>query len=404
MREINPWVFAAVAVAAGWASGADWAQFRGTTSNPVVEAELPSEWAPDGQENVAWTADLPGRGPSSPIVVGDRVIVTSSSGVKQDRLHVLCYDADSGKQLWHRQFWATGRTLCHPSSANAAPTPASDGERIFAFYSSNDLICLDLDGNLQWYRGLAFDYPKAGNDVGMSSSPIVIGETVVVQVENQGDSFAAGIDAKTGENRWRIQRKARANWASPVAFATDSGSDVVLLQDTGSLTAVDAKTGNKLWDVEVDASSITSPTVSADALYVTDDGLSAFKLKGTSRPEKRWTASRLKSGPGSPVAADGKVYVVNRSGVLNCGSAENGETLWQLRLKGTCWATPVLASGKLFCPCDKGVMLVVDTSGDKGKVVSEVDFGGRLQGTPAIADDALFVRTDERLWKITAKK
>ena len=202
--------------ATSWAG--DWPQFRGPQSNSVTDdAQPPATWN-DG-ENIAWKVDLPGRGPSSPIVVGDRVIVTCSSGVNQDRLHVLCFDAGAGKQLWERQFWATGRTLSHPSSANAAPTPASDGDSIFAFFSSNDLICLDLEGNLKWLRGLAYDFPKAGNDVGMSSSPLVIGDTVVAQVECQGDSFVTGVDKKTGEPLWRIERPREASWASPVAVA-----------------------------------------------------------------------------------------------------------------------------------------------------------------------------------------
>ena len=87
---------------------------------------------------------------------------------------------------WERQFWATGRTMCHPTSSVAANTPSSDGKRIYAFFSSNDLACLDLAGNLLWYRGLTHDFPTAVNDVGMSASPIVLGDTVVVQVENKG--------------------------------------------------------------------------------------------------------------------------------------------------------------------------------------------------------------------------
>ena len=171
------------------------------------DAAPPANWT--ATENVAWKVDLPGRGPSSPIVVGKKIVVTCSSGVKQDRLHVLCFDAATGNRLWERQFWATGRTLSHPSSANAAPTPASDGELIFAFFSSNDLVCLDLDGNLKWLRGLAYDFPRAGNDVGMSASPTVVGDVVIAQVECQGDSFATGIDKRTGESRWRISRRAR---------------------------------------------------------------------------------------------------------------------------------------------------------------------------------------------------
>ncbi|MBC7854226.1 MAG: PQQ-binding-like beta-propeller repeat protein, partial [Pirellulaceae bacterium] len=143
-------------------TAADWLQFRGTDQTSLApDSTLPLKF--EATKNLAWKAPLVGRGTGGPIVVGDRIYLTASSGaVKDDHLHVLAYDAKSGKQLWKREFWATGRCFHHPTMATATPTPASDGQRIFAFYSSNDLVCLDLDGNLLWYRGLAHDYPKAG--------------------------------------------------------------------------------------------------------------------------------------------------------------------------------------------------------------------------------------------------
>src|SRR5262245_41689448 len=236
-----------ITASAAAAGASDWLAFRGSDSNSATRgAQPPAEWSE--AHNVAWKASLPGRGPSSPIVVGSRVVVTCSSGVQQDRLHVVCFDAEEGKQLWERQFWATGRTLSHPASANAAPTPASDGKLIFAFYSSNDLACLDLDGNLKWFRGLAHDFPKAGNDVGMSSSPVVVGNVVIAQVECQGDSFATGIDTRTGETRWRIARPREASWASPIIVrGADAKSDAVLLQSPSQLSAHDPQSGRELW-------------------------------------------------------------------------------------------------------------------------------------------------------------
>ena len=153
----------------GYIVASDWPQFRGPGATGTGDSQdLPVSWS-DGQD-IAWKLDLPGRGVSSPIVVSDRVIVTASSGYRQDRLHVLCFDARDGRKLWERQFWATGRTMCHPKTCMAAPTPASDGRRIFAFYSTNDLFSLDLDGNLLWLRGLTHDYPNASNSMGMASS------------------------------------------------------------------------------------------------------------------------------------------------------------------------------------------------------------------------------------------
>ena len=167
----------------GTLSAQDWTSFLGPGAASVADAVLPK--VIDDDANVAWKIPMPGKGASSPIVVGDNVIVTCSGGLgdNQDEIMVVCVDKKSGKQKWEQKFWATGRCFCHPLSANAAPTPTTDGERIFAFYSSNDIACLDMDGNLLWYRGLAADHPKAGNDVGMSSSPVVVDGVVICQVE-----------------------------------------------------------------------------------------------------------------------------------------------------------------------------------------------------------------------------
>ena len=125
----------ALACIASTVTAADWLQFRGSENRSTASGEsLPTEIS--SEKNVTWKSPLVGKGVSGPIVVGKKVFVTASSGpVVQDRLHVLCFDADSGKQLWHRQFLATGRCFHHPTSANAAPTPASDGQRVYAFFS-----------------------------------------------------------------------------------------------------------------------------------------------------------------------------------------------------------------------------------------------------------------------------
>lgn len=171
--------FAAFTTRAG-----DWRQFRGPQGTGVSdEANLPTVL--DAKKNIAWKIPLPGRGLSSPIIVGDRIFVTCSSGARQERLHVICFNAKDGTKRWERQFWATGRTICHEKISVAAPTPASDGERIFAIFSSSDLICLDLDGNLLWLRGLMRDYPNASNSLGLSSSPVVADGTLVTQVERR---------------------------------------------------------------------------------------------------------------------------------------------------------------------------------------------------------------------------
>jgi outer membrane protein assembly factor BamB len=400
MRQVT--ICLLTTIAAAIFCGADWLQFRGPNGASVSrDAAPPDKWSET--ENLAWKSDLPGRAVSGPIVVKGRVFLTSSSGENQDRLHILCFDTNSGDEVWHREMWATGRTLTHPFSAVAAPTPASDGQRVFAFFSSNDLACFDLDGNLLWFRGLAFDYPKTGNDIGMASSPVVAGETVVVLLENQGDAFAAGIDTATGETRWRVERDHSANWASPIALpGKRDGRDVVVLQGRSGLTAHDAMSGEELWNYELPCSTTPSVAVSEDKIFVPANGLTVLNLPSTaSVPSLAWDSNQLNPSPASPIIAGDRVYTVNNSGVIACGDIETGKRLWQLRVGGRYWSTPVVAGNRMFCMNAEGAVKVVDISG-KGKIVSENEFGEPIKGTAAIVDGALYVRSDGHLWKIAS--
>jgi outer membrane protein assembly factor BamB len=338
-------------------------------------------------------------------VVAGRVIVTCSSGVKQDRLHVLCFDVKDGKRLWERQFWATGRTLSHPASANAACTPASNGKLIFAFYSSNDMACLDLDGNLKWFRGLAYDYPQAGNDVGMSSSPLVVGDVVVAQVECQGDSFAAGLDVQTGESRWRIERPHEASWSSPTLLpGATPDEDVVLLQSPKGLTAHDPASGRKLWSYDVACDGISSPVAGDGIVYVASKGITALRPTGLAQPDLVWNVAGLQPGAASTVLDQGRLYMVNRSGVLVCASAADGQSFWKTRLQGEFWGTPALVGNRLYCVAQNGAGQVVEISpdGKRGEIVGRGQLDGTIQCSPAIADGALYLRSDHHLWKIAA--
>ncbi|MEX1041725.1 MAG: PQQ-binding-like beta-propeller repeat protein [Pirellulaceae bacterium] len=386
-------------------AGADWLEFRGPNgSGAAPEAKLPTEWSAEGK-NVAWKAELPGRGPASPIVVGDRVIVTGSSGATQQVMHVVCFAVSDGKKLWERKFWATGRPYSHQQSSNAAPTPVSDGESVVAFFSSNDLVCLDLDGNLKWFRGLAYDHPKTGNDVGMASSPVIADNTVILQVENQGDSFATGLDLSNGETRWLIPRLEQANWASPVVIPSKEGaSSVAILQNSKGLDGVDAYSGEVLWTMKTGASTISSSSSTPDQLFVPAGGLTVLDVSNPrEEPPIAWEANKLSLGSVSPVLHNGKVYTINRVGVLNCANAEDGEIAWSSRLKGPFWASPVLAGKYLYCASFEGVVQVVDVESKKGEIVSTIEMGEQIQATPAIAGNALYLRSDTHLWKIAAE-
>lgn len=381
--------------------GADWLQFRGPDATCVAPGQgFPTKL---DETSIAWTVDLPGKGVSSPIVVGDRVIVTAGSGVDQDRLHVLAYSTKTGELDWERTFWATGRTQTHRSIGVAAPSPASDGKRIFAFYSSNDMACLDLEGNLLWYRGIGHDFPNASNSLGMSSSPIVVGETVVTMVESDAEAFTVGLDASDGTPKWRIDRPRKANWSSPGVLRTKDAAFAIVGGSKG-YSAIDPATGNVAWTWGDSGSTIPSATSADGLVFVPVGGVTALDPKqlkdGT--PESLWEAGQLRPSTASPVVNDGNVYVVAGNGVLTAADAKSGAILWRTRLEGKSGssATPIVADGHVYVVDKDGLVQIVEIGDDEGTITGTLALGESIQATPAAANGALFVRGDGKLWKI----
>jgi outer membrane protein assembly factor BamB len=383
----------------GQTQAGNWPQFRGPDGSGVANEKLPTNL---GKQHIKWEIDIPGRGLSSPVIQGDKVFLSAASGPDQSRLHVICLNAKSGTKVWERQFWATGRTMTHPKTCVAAPTPVVSGNRLFVLYSSNDLICLDLDGNLQWLRGLTLDYPNASNSLGMSSSPVVVDGVLVVQVENDSESFAAGINIRTGENLWKLDRPKAANWTSPTA-AMSGGKPVAILQSSKGIHAVNPHNGEEVWYFRGGASTIPSSTLGPDGtLYVPSKGITALQPGSEKRDVKElWVSGRLKPGTSSPLILGNRIFTMNSSGVLTCGDTGNGDRLWQIRMEGKKFsATPLASNDHIYAINEAGVLQVVEYQGEEGKVISTLELGEVVLSTPSIADNAIFVRSDGHLWRI----
>ena len=376
------------------ALAADWLQFRGP-NGAGVSAESKT---PGPQVKVAWTADLPGRGLSSPIVVGDKVFVTCASGPEQQNLHVFRFDAKTGKTIWERVMRATGRTMTQSKTCVAAPTPCSDGKLIFAHYSSNDLFAFDLDGNLQWLRGLTYDYSNASNSLGMAQSLSVIDGTLVVQSENDSESFAAGIDTATGVNKWKIDRPKAANWTTALHVKA-GGRQIVTLQSSKGILGIEPDTGREVWNYADGASTIPSSATSDRIIYAVSHGITALQPDGNSISQL-WRNEKLNPGTASPLVIGDAIYVVNGAGVLIRASLKNGDEAWKLRLKGPFSGSPVAAGKYIYIAGERGDFQVVDTTAKEGEIVNTVELKESILSTPAISGGAVYIRSDGKLWKL----
>ncbi len=385
----------------GSASASDWLQFRGPEGKAVApENAGPFPRTLDPGASIAWRADLPGRGLGSPIVVGDQVFVTAASGPEQDVLHVLCFDAKSGELRWERRFWATGRTMTHGKTNVAAPTPCSDGQRVFAYFSSNDVLCLDLEGTVLWLRGLTLDYANASNSLGLASSPVVADGTLIVQSENDSESFTAGLSVEDGRNLWKLERPKAANWTSPILVGGPSWT--VALQSSRGLLGVDPASGATRWEYAAGASTIPSSVAAPDGtVYVPSFGITALRPEqGTVQPTQLWRNEQIGPGTGSPIVMGDRVYVINRAGVLSASDRFSGERLWRVRLEGPFSGSPVGWNETLYVVSERGLLQVVDVSGEEGQTIATLDLGTEVLCTPALAANAVFLRNDAALWKV----
>ena len=272
-------------------------------------------------------------------------------------------------------------------------------KHIAAIFSSNDIVCLDLDGNLLWFRGLGRDYPNASNNLGMSSSLLIVEGVVVAQVESDSDAFVAGLDARTGVNRWKLDRLRKANWSSPVILKGARAS--VALQSSKGVTVVEPATGKTLWEYAEGTSSIPSSTTANGLLFVPSRGITALQPGAAGEsPKQLWRSSQLRPGTASPVVSAGKIFALSDSGVLTCGDVSTGNRLWQIRLKGEFSSTPLAVGEFLYCVNEKGLVQVVDFSKAEGEIIAELDLAEKTLSTPSIADGAIYFRSTAHLWKL----
>jgi outer membrane protein assembly factor BamB len=381
----------------------DWPQFRGPGGTGVsAETGLPVRWS--ATQNIRWKVDLPGRGLSNPVIARGRLFLTACSGPEQQRLHVLCFEAATGKLLWQRKFRATGTTLCHDKTCMAAPTPVTDGLHVYALFASGDLVGLDRDGNLLWVRSLTGDYPTVGNNVGMAASPIIWQDVLIVPLENAGESYGLGIDTRTGRNRWKVQRPRGINWVTPLLYQIGTRVEVVF-QTGQELTAYDPATGAKLWSLAgKPLSTIPSPTFGAGLILTPGSKFLAVRPGAVSEGVRvSWEARKLPTSYCSPLCYKDRIYTVSGQGIVFCADVATGKPFWDVRLQGQFAASPLAAGGKIYVANEEGTTTVLAAGGDKAEVLAMNALPDVILASPAAAQGALYLRSDRHLYCIAHK-
>lgn len=411
----------------------DWPQFRGPHANGVAtEGTPPSEW--DSETNVAWKVSIPGRAWSAPIVWNDKVFVTTAveiyeGGRKHDggnrdpiklRCELHCLDLGTGSTLWQKVAKETKPSITtHYENTFASETPATDGERVIAYFGMTGIFCYGLEGNLIWEKDLG-TFQIYGN-WGTASSPVIYGDHVFVQVDSEQDSFLLALNKRTGEQVWRIPRDEGSGWASPIIWKNSHRTELVV----GGLTtrSHDPETGDLLWQLEmIGGRSHSSPTAMGDLLVVGNEerankgagtgGIFAVRAGASgditlprgklSNEGVVWAHPADGTEVSSPLIHAGFVYILTRhGGIVTCYDAESGEKIYRKRLPGSraFWASPLAYDGKVFFPDDTGTTHVL-SPGREFKLLGANKISDRFWASSAIAGNSLLLRGEKALYCI----
>jgi outer membrane protein assembly factor BamB len=410
-----------------------WPQWRGPFATGVSRsATPPAEWSETN--NIRWKVEIPGRGSSSPVVWGDRMFVLSAVPIGLDaasahaprgavrprdryRFTVLAIDRRTGKTIWER----TAREeqpheATHGDNGTYASSSAiTDGQRVYAWFESQGMFVYDMDGKLLWSKDLGDK--KMRNQFGEGSTPALAGDRLVIVWDQitPGASFVAALDASDGRELWRVPRDEIDTWATPLVVEHD-GRRQAVVPGKNKIRSYDLENGSIVWESQgVTMNPIPSPVFGDGLVFVTSgfqgNNLKAIRLgsaKGdiTGTDSIVWTLDRDTPYVPSPLLYDGILYLLKtNSGILSAFDAKSGTPHYQLqRLEGIpeVFASPVGASGRVYIAGRDGVVLVI-RNGKTYEVLASNKLDDGFDASPALADDAIYLRGYRNLYAIAAK-
>jgi outer membrane protein assembly factor BamB len=422
-------------------SAENWPNWRGPTSTGISpETGLPVKWS--DTEGIAWKAPIRGLGISSPIVWGDRVIVTSqigtgiarsgprlfqggdaaeageralggaATGVVSTRsattsFLVTAFDRNNGRQLWEYEAAAEGNLPeVHEKHNLATPSPVTDGQRIYALFGTGQLVALDMSGKLAWKRNLT-EHGAFNLQWGHGGSPIVYKDMVILQVYHGGPaSYLLAVDSATGANKWKADRAGVTSYSTPFVMEFAGGVELIVNSSEG-MSGHSLTNGERLWYMN-EANRFPVPVATQrDGIIFASRGhrsgpYMAIRPGGKGDIAASHVVWKVETGApyiSSIIEHNGLIYMMGDVGVANVVDAKTGQRVWQERLGGVYSASPIAGDGKIYFFSENGETLVL-SAGRAPDVLSRNKLNARILGTPAISGGRLFIRSDNTLFAI----
>jgi len=384
-----------------------WSRFRGPNGGGVTaDHGIPSQWSED---DYAWVAELPGVGNSSPVAWDDRVFVTAADEGKETRA-LVCIDLQRGKELWRAGIGFKSYKK-HKNNSFASATPAVDADHVYQLWHSKKattLIAYDHDGNEQWRAELgAYLHGQGG-----ATSPIVVGDYVVVAHDHKSDSFLMALDRKTGKQHWKIPREGkRACYSTPCMRDAGGQPELVFVHCYEGVTGVDLETGQQNWKVDPfgreSQRALASPVVSGNLVIAGSGAIAGDRQvvaievgKGTdAQAAEVYRVVRQAPHVPTPLILDDRVYLWNDGGICTCCDLSSGEIVWQKRVGGSYFSSPIAIGDRIFSIDTSGEVVVL-AAGDSFHVIARNPMGQGSRATLAVAGKTLLIRTEGKLFAV----
>ncbi len=374
----------------------DWPWWRGPFRNGVAPSggAYPARFS--DMENVVFKTPLPGRGHSSPIVVGERVYLATADEI-QKRHSVLALDRTSGAIAWqmevnHGGFPANN----HSKNTEATPTLACDGERLFVALYNHDSVqatALDLNGKPVWQKSAGPFRPRK-YEYGYAPSPLLYKDVVIIAAEYDGEGWIAALDRKTGNRVWKIDRGNNISFSSPVVGHV-AGRDEMFISGADQVASFDPDSGKKLWSVAGTTAATCGTLVWESDIVVASGGYpkaETLAVRAGAKPQVLWK-NKQKCYEESMLIHEGHVYAFTGGGVMYCWRLTDGKEMWAKRLEGPVSSSPVLAGGLVYWANERGAWYVFRPTPEKFDLVAENQLGDEAFPSPAAVGGRLFIRT-----------
>lgn len=374
----------------------DWPWWRGPTRNGIAAAgqSVPLQFGPD--KNVVWSVPVPGRGHSSPTVIGDAVYLTTADETAETQ-SVLSFDRGTGSLRWEKTlheggFPSSGKM--HPKSTHANCTVAGDGERLFVAFLNGDQIhatALSADGEIVWQKVLGGFEARFG----YAPSPVLYKSVVILACDNSGGGYLTALDRRTGDVQWTSHRDTVSTYSSPVV-ARVGGKDQLLISGNRTIASYDPASGEPLWSVAGTAESTCGTAVWDGERVFASGGWPQSDTTCVDANGKRVWNTNAKCYEQSLLAANGQLYAITDRGVAICWDAATGKERWKHRLSGSVSVSPVLIGDHILCANESGTFFVFKADPGQFELVARNRLGSESFATPSVCGDRMFIRVANR--------